>query len=66
MSFFNSYLAVPRPILHHYREDSFTNPMSITAFPQLWPEGHQKPYSKIGYLSPAKRLVGMDPGTFKF
>ena len=30
--FFNYYLAAPRPTLGHYRGDSFTHPMLITAF----------------------------------
>ena len=30
--FFNCYLAAPRPTLGHYRGDSLTHPMLITAF----------------------------------
>ena len=30
--FFNCYLATPQPTFNHYRGDSFTHPMLITAF----------------------------------
>ena len=33
--FFNFYLASPRPTLSHYRGDSLTHPMLVTAFLQL-------------------------------
>ena len=38
--------------------------MLITAFVHVWPKGHQEPRNKIGSLSPAKGLVGFEPGTF--
>ena len=64
--FFNCYLAVPRPTLGHSQGDSLINPMLITAFVHVRPESHQEPYSEVGSLSPAKRLVGFEPGTFQF
>ena len=30
------------------------------------PEGHEEPRSDVGSLSPAERLVGFEPGTFRF
>ena len=64
--FFNCYLAVPQQTLGHSQGDSLTNPMFITAFVQVRPKGHWKPCNKVGSLSPAKRLVGFEPGTFQF
>ena len=60
---FNSYLAAPRPTLGHYRGDSLTNPMIITAFLHVRSEGHREPRSEVGSLSSAERLVGFEPGT---
>ena len=64
--FFNCYLAVPQPTLGHFRGDSLPNPMLITALLLIQPEGHREPRSEVGSLSPAKRLVGFEPGTFRF
>ena len=64
--FFNCYLAAPRPTLGHYRGDSLTHPMLITAFLHFRPEGHREPRSKVGSLSPAEHLVGFEPGIFRF
>ena len=63
---FNYYLVVTRPMLGHSQKGSLTNPMLITAFEQVRPEGHREPRSEAGYLTPAERLVGFEPGTFKF
>ena len=61
--FFNCYLAAPRPTLGHYRGDSLTHPMLITAFfLHFRPEGHREPRNEVGYLSLAERLVGFEPG----
>ena len=30
------------------------------------PEGHREPHSEVGSLSPAERLAGFEPGTFRF
>ena len=30
------------------------------------PEGHREPRNEVGSLSPAKRLLGFEPGTFQF
>ena len=40
---FNCYFAVPRPTLGHYRGDSLTHAMLITAFLHIRPEGHREP-----------------------
>ena len=64
--FFNCYLAVPRPTLGHSQGDSLTNPMLITAFLHVRPEGHWEPRNEVGSLSPAECLVGFEPGTFRF
>ena len=64
--FFNCYLAGPRPTLSHSQGDSLTNPMLITAFYLLRPEGHWEPCSEVGSLSPAECLLGFEPGTFRF
>ena len=65
--FLSCYLAAPRPTLGHSRGDSLTNPMLITAFfIHIRPEGHRGPRNKVGSLSPAERLVGFEPGTFRF
>ena len=55
------------PTLGHSRGDSLTNPMLITAFfVHIRPEGHREPRNEVGSLSPAERLVGFEPGTFRF
>ena len=64
--FFNYYLAAPRPTSGHYRGDSLTHPMLITAFVHVRPGGHREPHSEVGSLGPAERLVGFEPGTFRF
>ena len=64
--FFNCYLAAPRPILGHSQGDSLTNPMLITAFVHIRPEGHREPPNEVGSLSPAERLAASEPGTFRF
>ena len=53
-TFFNCYLAAPRPTLGHSQGDSLTNPMLITVFVHIRPEGHREPHNKVGSLSPAK------------
>ena len=62
----NRYLIAPRPSLGHYREDSPTHPMLITAFLHFRPKCRKKPRNEIGSLNPAKRPVGFEPGTFRF
>ena len=62
----NCYLAVPQPTLGHSQGDTLTNPMLITAFVQVRPESHREPRNEVGSLSTAERLVGFDPGTFRF
>ena len=64
--FFNCYLADPRPTLGHSQGDSLTNPMLIAAFYLIRPEGHREPRNEVGSLSPAERLAGFEPGTFRF
>ena len=54
---FNLCLATPRPTLGHYRGDSLTHSLLITAFLQIWPEGHREPRSEVGSLSPAELPV---------
>ena len=54
--FFNCYLAVPRPTLGYFRGDSLPNPMLITVFLLIWPEGHWKPRNEVGSLSPVEHL----------
>ena len=46
--FFNCYLAVPRPTLGHSQGDSLTNPMLITAYVHIWPEGHRESRNRVG------------------
>ena len=64
--FFNCYLVAPWPALGHYRGDSLTHLMLITAVLHFQPKGHQEPRNKVGSLSPAEHLVGFEPGTFRF
>ena len=64
--FFNCYLAVPRPTLGHSQGDSLTNPLLITVFVYIRPEGHREPFNEVGSLSPAECLAGFEPGTFRF
>ena len=64
--FLNCYLAAPRPTLGHFRGDSLTHLMLITVFLHFWPEDHREPCNEVGSLSPAERLVGFEPGTFRF
>ena len=55
--FSNFYLAATRPTLGHYREESLTQPMLITASLQFWPEGHRNPCCEIGSLGPKEQKV---------
>ena len=65
--FFNCYLTAPRPTLGHYRGDSLTHPMLITAFFYIFdPKVTGSLVARVGSLSPAERLVGFEPGTFRF
>ena len=64
--FFNYYLAAPRPTLGHSQGDSLINPMLITVFVHIWPEGHRELPNDVGSLSLAERLAGFEPGTFRF
>ena len=57
------YLIVPGLNLGHYQEDSFTYPILITVFLQFNPKVTGSPTKS---LSLTKRLVGFEPGTFKF
>ena len=59
-------MAVPRPTLGHSQGDTLTNLMLITAFVHIRPEGHREPRNEVGSLSPAERLAGFEPGTFRF
>ena len=61
MVFLNCYLAVPWPTLNHSLGDSLTNLISITAFQQLQP-GHREFRNKVGSISPAVDLVGIEHG----
>ena len=63
---FNCCLAVPRPTLTHSRGDSLTNPMLITAFVQVRPQGHWEPRNEVGFLSPVERQAGFELGNFRF
>ena len=66
MSFFNCFLVNQRPTLGHYRGDSLTRPMLITAIRRFRLKVHREPHSEAGSLSSAKRLVGFELGTFRF
>ena len=46
--------------------DSLTQPMLITAFVKLRPEGYQERCNKVRSLSPAERLVEFEPSTLWF
>ena len=65
-SFFNSYMAVPRPTMSHYQRSNLTQWMLITTFSQFGPKSHQEPHNKVGYLRRAETLVGFEPRTFRF
>ena len=62
----NYYLAALRPTLVIFKRGSLTHPMLITAILYFRPKGHQEPRNEVGSLSPAERLVGFEPGTFRF
>ena len=64
--FFNCYLADPRPTLGHSQGDSLANPMLITTFELIRPEGHREPRNEVGSPSLAEHLAGFEPGTFRF
>ena len=64
--FFNCYLAVSRPTFDHFQGDSLTNPMLITVFVQVRPEGHGECHNEVGSLNPVEHLAGFEPGTFQF
>ena len=62
LNFFICYLAAPWPILDHYRGDSLTHPMLITALFSFDAKGYR---NEVGSLSPAECLVMFEPGTFR-
>ena len=64
--FLNCYLAAPRASFGHHWGGSLTHPMLITCVLHIWPEGRREPRSGVGSLSPAERLAGFEPGTFRF
>ena len=64
--FFNCYLAVSRPTFDHSQGDRLTNPILITAFVQVQPEGHHERHNEVESLNPVERLAGFEPGTFQF
>ena len=66
MSFFNCFFVAQRPILGHYREDSLSRPMLITAIRRFRLGGQREPHNEAGSLSSAKRPVGFELGTFRF
>ena len=59
-------MAAPRPILGYYRGGSLTRPMLITCILHIRPEGHREPHNEAGSISPTERLVGFEPGIFRF
>ena len=63
--FFNCYLAVPRPTLGHYWGTASLTQCNHCVL-HFWPEGHREPRNKVGSLSPAKCLMGFEPGTLRF
>ena len=64
--FFSCYFAAPRPALDHCQEGSLTHLMLIICILHIRPEGQREPRNEVGSLSPAERLVGFEPGTFRF
>ena len=62
-TFFSCCLVSPGLTLGHSQGNSLTNPMLVTAFQLFSPEGHRKPRSGVGSLSPVERLVGCEQGT---
>ena len=63
----NVYLAARQPTLGgYYRRGSLTHPMLITASFSILTESHREPCNELGFLSPAKRLVGIEPGIFRW
>ena len=59
-------MAIPRPTLGHSQGDTLTNPMLITVYVHIWPEGHREPRNKVGSLSLAEHPTGFELGTFRF
>ena len=58
-------MAALQPALSHYQGGSLTHTMLITAFSFLT-QRSPGASNKVGSLSPVKRLVGFEPGTFQF
>ena len=50
----------------HIRPEGHRELMLITCVLRIRPKGQQKPRNEVGSLSPAERLVGFEPGTFRF
>ena len=59
------YLALPWPILSHSWGYSLCHPI-IIAFASFRLKGHRKSRNEFGSLSPAERVVGFEPDTFRF
>ena len=64
--FFNWYLAALRSTLGRYQGGSLTHPILITCVLHIRSGGHREPRCEVGSLSPAERLVGFEPGSFRF
>ena len=59
------YLAAPRPTLGHYRGKSVLTDVNHCVFYQFWPELHWESRNEVGFLSPARRLWGLDQKPLK-
>ena len=59
-------MGAPRPNLGHYRRDSLSHPMSITAFWHFSTRSSSGSSLRDGSQSPAECLVGFEPGFFRF
>ena len=63
--FFNCYLAAPRPFGPLSRGQPHSPDVNHCVL-HFRLGGHQEPRSEVRSLSPAVRLVGFEPGTFRF
>ena len=61
---------LPRGLLYYYldyyRRDSLTHPTLIIVFCDTRHEGQRESRKGLGFQSSGKRLVGFEPGTFRF
>ena len=64
--FLNCSLAAPLPTLGPLLRGQPHSPYVNHCVLHIRPKDHRQPHSKVGSLNLVERLVGFEPGTFRF